>query len=61
MSRLERVFLEHNISTVIHFAGYKSVKESVQKPLLYYRNNIGTILAVLQTMKKHGVSRKDHI
>jgi len=53
----ERVFSENNIDAVIHFAGFKAVGESVQKPLAYYRNNLDTTLTVLEAMKKHGVKR----
>ncbi|MCH7507812.1 MAG: SDR family NAD(P)-dependent oxidoreductase, partial [Proteobacteria bacterium] len=37
---LNRVFNDHQPSAVIHFAGLKAVGESVEQPLLYYRNNI---------------------
>lgn len=42
---------------VIHFAGHKAVGESVEKPLMYYRNNLGATIAVLDCMKKHGITR----
>ena len=51
---VERVFRENEIDTVIHFAGLKAVGESVEKPLLYYRNNIDTTLTLLEVMAKHG-------
>ena len=51
---LERVFAENDVSAVIHFAGYKAVGESVQKPLAYYRNNLDTTLTLLETMADHG-------
>eukprot|EP01120_Amphizonella_sp_Union-15-10_P006560 TRINITY_DN2123_c0_g2_i1.p1 TRINITY_DN2123_c0_g2~~TRINITY_DN2123_c0_g2_i1.p1 ORF type:complete len:353 (-),score=64.82 TRINITY_DN2123_c0_g2_i1:52-1077(-) len=52
---LEKVFVENKISGVIHFAGYKAVGESVEKPLEYYENNIfGTVL-LLKMMRKHNV------
>lgn len=44
-----------NIDAVIHFAAYKAVGESVEKPIDYYENNIGGALCVLQAMKRHGV------
>jgi UDP-glucose 4-epimerase len=50
---LEKVFQENNIESVINFAGYKSVGESVQKPLEYYYNNIAGALVLLDTMKKY--------
>ncbi len=41
---LERIFEENEISEAIHFAGLKAVGESVQKPLMYYDNNVsGTV------------------
>lgn len=46
---------ETGISCVIHFAGLKAVGESVQKPLLYYQNNITGTLTLCDAMKEHGV------
>ena len=40
---------------MIHFAGLKAVGESVQKPLMYYRNNIDTTLSLLEVMAQFGV------
>lgn len=40
---------------VIHFAAYKAVGESVQKPTMYYQNNIGSMCAVLNAMKESGI------
>lgn len=53
--KLSKVFEENDISAVIHFAGLKAVGESVQKPLLYYRNNIDTTLSLLECMSEYGV------
>ena len=39
--------LPENIDGVIHFAAFKSVGESVEKPLEYYRNNIGSLVSIL--------------
>lgn len=44
-----------DIDSVIHFAAYKAVGESVEKPLEYYENNIGSALCVLQEMQRRGV------
>ena len=45
---LEKVFIENNIESVIHFAGLKAVGESVEKPIEYYHNNItGTLVLFL--------------
>lgn len=52
---LEKVFIDQNIHAVIHFAGLKSVGESVTQPVEYYDGNIGSTLALLKLMKKHGV------
>ncbi|TYS69799.1 UDP-glucose 4-epimerase GalE [Sutcliffiella horikoshii] len=53
--RLARVFQEHNIDAVIHFAGLKAVGESVEKPLFYYHNNITGTLLLLEVMQQYGV------
>lgn len=47
---LDSVFREHPIDAVIHFAGFKAVGESTQKPLAYYRNNIYGTLQLLDAM-----------
>ncbi len=54
---LEKVFQENSIDAVIHFAGLKAVGESVEKPLEYYDNNLGSSLNLLQTMKKFAVKK----
>jgi UDP-glucose 4-epimerase len=51
-SLLERIFSEHHIDSVIHFAGLKSVGESVQKPLDYYDNNVNGSLVLARAMRK---------
>lgn len=55
IEELEKVFKENNIDSVIHFAAYKAVGESVEKPLEYYSNNIINTLTVLNLMKKYNV------
>ncbi|MCI9448683.1 MAG: UDP-glucose 4-epimerase GalE [Clostridiales bacterium] len=52
---LEDIFNKENIDSCIHFAGLKSVGESVQKPWEYYNNNITGTLVLIDVMKKHGV------
>lgn len=53
---LENVFCKHDgISAIIHFAASKAVGESVQKPLLYYRNNIVSLINLLELMPKYNV------
>lgn len=54
---LRRIFDEHTINAVIHFAGLKAVGESSADPLLYYRTNIDTTLSLCEVMKEHGVHR----
>ena len=46
----------HAVDCVIHFAGLKAVGESVQRPIDYYRNNIGTTLTILECMQEAGVT-----
>lgn len=53
---VDKLFADHpEIDAVIHFAAYKAVGESVQKPLEYYSNNLISALNVLNAMKKYGV------
>ena len=53
---LDEVFSAYSdIVGVIHFAASKAVNESVEKPLLYYRNNIGTLITLLEVMRLHNV------
>ena len=52
---LDKVFTNHDIESVIHFAGYKAVGESVQKPMMYYQNNLDSTLVLCEVMKKHNV------
>ena len=49
------VFEKESIDSVIHFAGYKAVGESVKKPLMYYSNNLISTLTLVDIMQKHGV------
>ena len=53
--KMDEIFKENEIDSVIHFAGFKAVGESVAKPLAYYTNNLTTTLIVLNLMKKYGV------
>lgn len=54
-AKLDEIFREGHYDTVIHFAGLKAVGESVEKPLIYYRNNITGTVNLLEAMKKYGV------
>ena len=53
--QLIQLFDSYSIGTVIHFAGYKSVGESVRNPLKYYNNNIHSTVVLLQVMEMFGV------
>jgi UDP-glucose 4-epimerase len=54
--KLDRFIQKNNdISAVIHFAAYKAVGESVNKPLEYYRNNLLSLINLLDVMKRHGI------
>ncbi len=56
--KLEKVFEENpDIDSVINFAGFKAVGESVKKPLEYYINNVSGALVLLDTMKKYNVKK----
>lgn len=44
-----------DIAAIIHFAAYKAVSESVSKPLDYYRNNLGSLINLLESMKKYRI------
>jgi UDP-glucose 4-epimerase len=49
-------FSQHpGIGGIIHFAAFKSVGESMTKPVEYYRNNVGSLLNILEGMKEHGI------
>ena len=54
---LEAVFAKEEIDSVIHFAGYKAVGESVAKPIEYYHNNITSSLVLCDVMRNHGVKK----
>lgn len=52
---LERLFTDHDIDTVMHFAAHTIVPESVSDPLKYYRNNTASSRTLLEASQKHGV------
>ena len=52
---LEKIFSEHDIDTVMHFAAHTVVPESVADPLKYYRNNTASSRSLLEAANKHGV------
>ena len=55
--KLEQVFKENTISSVIHLAGFKAVGESVEKPIDYYYNNLTNTLILLKVMKKYNCKK----
>ena len=54
---LSRIFDDHSIDAVIHFAAFKAVGESQFKPLMYYRNNLFGMITLLEVMQEKGVHR----
>jgi UDP-glucose 4-epimerase len=54
---VRQLFAGNSIDAVIHFAGYKAVAESVEKPLEYYRNNLDATMTLLTVMASCGVKR----
>jgi len=54
---LDRVFAEHRIDAVMHFAGFKAVGESVTKPLAYYENNVAGTLRLIEAMERAGARK----
>ena len=51
-----KVFEQHEFDSVIHFAASKAVGESVQKPMLYYRNNLTSLMNIIDLMREFGRS-----
>jgi len=54
---VNELFEKHEIDSVIHLASYKSVGESVEQPLKYYRNNIDGLVTILEAMTVHDVKK----
>ena len=54
---LSSLFKKEGIDAVIHFAGLKSVGESVAQPLMYYRNNLLSTINLCEVMSEHGVKK----
>lgn len=54
---LRSVFEKETIEAAIHFAAHKAVGESVQKPTMYYRNNLMSILSLVEVMGEFGVKK----
>ena len=55
--KLEKVFEENNIDSVMNFAGFKAVGESTKKPIEYYINNVSGALVLFDTMRKYNVKK----
>ncbi|WP_105188454.1 UDP-glucose 4-epimerase GalE [Pseudoalteromonas sp. T1lg48] len=51
-SALDKVFSDHHITAVVHFAGLKAVGESVSKPVMYYQNNVQGSLTLIEAMRE---------
>ncbi len=56
-AQLNALFATHQFDAVIHFAAYKAVGESVEKPLEYYTNNVAGTLSLLGVMRQHDVKK----
>ena len=54
---MEGVFQRHRIDAAVHFAAFKAVGESAERPLAYYANNLGGLLTVCDALLRHGVHR----
>ena len=54
---LNDIFSAHDFECVLHFAGLKAVGESVEKPLLYFENNLDSTIALCEAMAAHGVKK----
>ena len=56
-TKVNSFFKQHNdISGVIHFAAHKAVGESVENPLMYYKNNLVTLINMISNLEKHQIS-----
>lgn len=54
---LRQIFTENKIDAVVHFAGHKAVGESVQKPIMYYKNNLESTIALIEVMNEFNVKK----
>ena len=55
--KTEQLFAHEPVDAVIHFAGHKAVGESVEQPLEYYDNNLGSTFALVRAMARHAVTQ----
>ena len=56
MEAVDKLFNTYTIDAVIHFAAFKAVGESVDEPLMYYKNNLDSFLNILEAARKHGTN-----
>ncbi len=54
---LRKIFSENKIDAVVHFAGHKAVGESVQKPIMYYKNNLESTHSLIEVMTEFNVKK----
>ncbi len=54
---LRKIFADNKIDAVVHFAGHKAVGESVQKPIMYYKNNLESTIALIEVMTEFDVKK----
>ncbi len=54
---LNKVFEQYSVTAVVHAAGFKSLEESVLKPLEYYNDNVSCIMSLLRAMQRTGVTK----
>ncbi len=57
VEKLDEIFKENKIDAVMHFAGLKSVSESIKFPILYYENNVFGTINLCKAMQKHNVKK----
>lgn len=58
---LNKVFEQHSIQAVVHAANFKSLEESVLKPLEYYNDNVSCIMSLMRAMQRTGVRHLVHL
>lgn len=58
--KLNEIFENHQVDAVIHFAAFKSINESIEKPISYYENNVGGLLSLLRAMESAKCSTLVH-
>lgn len=54
---LKKIFADNKIEAVIHFAGLKAVGESVEKPIMYYENNLESTITLINVMREYGCKK----